>query len=138
MAEQHYEGGCHCGAVRYEADIDLDQGTIRCNCSLCAKTRAWFAFVPADKFSLKSGSDSLLDYRWKPPSKPAPNITYHSCSSCGIRTHAEGKGSDGRTMAAVFVATLEGADPDQLANSIRYVDGLNEQFTRPPEHIDAL
>lgn len=92
MAEQHYEGGCHCGAVRYEADIDLEQGTLRCNCSLCAKTRAWFAFIPADKFALKTGANSLLDYRWKPPSKPAPNITYHSCATCGVRTHAEGKG----------------------------------------------
>ena len=138
MAEQHFEGGCHCGAVRYEAEIDFGKGTLRCNCSLCAKTRAWFAFVPADNFSLKNGADSLLDYRWKPPSKPSPNITYHFCRTCGVRTHAEGKGPDGSAMAAVFVATLEGADPDELAKSVRYVDGLHEQFTQEPEHTDAL
>ncbi len=136
MSEQHYDGGCHCGAVRYEAD--LGQGTLRCNCTLCSKTRAWFAFIPADKFALKSGGESLLDYRWKPPSKPAPNITYHSCSTCGVRTHAEGKGPDGSAMAAVFVATLESADPNLLAKSVRYVDGLHEQFDRSPEHTDAL
>ena len=138
MAEKHYEGGCHCGAVRYEADIDLGQGTIRCNCTLCSKTRAWFAFIPAGNFSLRKGEDALLDYRWTPPGKAEPNITYHSCSTCGVRTHAEGKGPDGSAMAAVFVATLEGADPDELAKSVRYVDGLHGQFKQPPEHTDAL
>jgi hypothetical protein len=138
MAAQHYQGGCHCGAVAYEADIDLGQGTIRCNCTLCSKTRAWFAFIPAGNFSLRKGEDALLDYRWTPPGKAEPNITYHSCSTCGLRTHAEGKGPDGSAMAAVFVATLEGADPDELAKSVRYVDGLHGQFNKPPEHTDAL
>jgi hypothetical protein len=29
MAEQHSEGGCHCGAVRYEVDLDFDQGSLK-------------------------------------------------------------------------------------------------------------
>ena len=52
MATQTHHGGCHCGAVRYAVDLDLDQGTMRCNCSLCRKSRAWFAFAPAEAFKL--------------------------------------------------------------------------------------
>ena len=138
MAEQHYQGGCHCGAARYEVDLDLEKGTLRCNCSLCSKSRAWFAFAPAEKFQLRSGEDNEIRYRWRPENRPEPNLTYYICSTCGVRTHAEGMDPKGNHTVAVQVATLEGADPDVLARSIHYVDGRHDHFDREPEHTDAL
>ena len=138
MAEQTYRGACHCGAVRYSAALDLDRGTMRCNCSLCSKSRAWFAFAPADKFALESGADGLTTYRWTPPGKSEPNLSYHSCASCGVRTHADGTGPGGARTVAVQVATLENANPDVLAAGIKYVDGRNDHFDRAPEDTRLL
>jgi len=138
MAEQTHNGSCHCGAVRYSVDIDLAKGTLRCNCSLCRKTRAWFAFAPAGNFRLDTGADKLTAYRWTPEGKEQPNLTYHSCANCGVRTHAEGQGPDGPTVA-IQVATINGLNRDLLVDGIRYVDGLHDDFQHPPrEDIRGL
>jgi hypothetical protein len=138
MTMQTHKGGCHCGAVRFEADVDLAQGTLRCNCSICSKARAWFAFVPAAKFRLLKGEDALADYQWTPPNREHPNLHYHFCKTCGIRAFAAGKNPKGEDIRAIAVSVLEDANADELAKSIKYVDGRHDRFDRPPEDIRAL
>ena len=64
-----YQGSCHCGDVRFEADVDLAEGTFRCNCTLCFKSRAWMAAVPALSFRLLAGHASRHDDFKTPPAE---------------------------------------------------------------------
>ena len=134
MSKQTYSGGCHCGAVRYEANIDFSKGTIRCNCSMCAKSRAWLVAVAQEDFNLKSGADALTAYRFN-----TERIEHLFCKHCGIKCFGRGKGADGKGMAAVMVSTLENIpDAELAALRVMYVDGRNDNFTKPPAETRYL
>ena len=129
-----YEGSCHCGAVRFTADIDLGKGTTRCNCSICTKARAWFAIIKSDQFRLTKGADAMADYQWAPPGRE-PNLHYRFCKTCGVRVFAQGKQEAmGGVFYAVAIAALNDvdADADALAKSIKYVDGRHDQYAKAP------
>jgi hypothetical protein len=139
-AKTHF-GSCHCGAVRFEADLDLTEGTTRCNCSSCAKGRAWFVFAKgAESFRLKSGKEALTDYQWTPPGKPHGGLTFAFCKVCGVRAYARGDlQALGGTFHAVPVATLDDVTPEEMESSpIRYVDGLHDDYTQPPANTRWL
>lgn len=134
MALKTYAGSCHCGAVRFTADIDLAKGTTRCNCSICTKARAWFAIVKKDAFHLVSGESALADYQWIPPNRTEANLHYRFCTTCGIRPFAQGVNpSVGGVFYAVSISTLADADPDDLAKSIKYVDGRHDHYDKTPD-----
>jgi hypothetical protein len=134
MATKTYAGSCHCGAVRFEADIDLDEGSTRCNCSVCAKARAWFIIVPPGRARFTGGAEAMTEYEWVPPGRQHSFLHFRFCKTCGIRTF--GRGGDeaqGNGFCFVNVAALDDVDPEQLAAApIRHVDGRNDRYDQSP------
>ncbi|EKF42012.1 glutathione-dependent formaldehyde-activating protein [Nitratireductor indicus C115] len=100
-----YEGGCHCGAVRYNVEVDL-ANPITCNCSYCQKRGSILAFTPAENFMLEQGEDSLTEYRFN-----TKTIAHLFCSACGMESFARGVMPEGTKMAAINVRCLDGVDP---------------------------
>jgi hypothetical protein len=140
MTVKTHHGGCHCGAVSYEADIDLAaSSTTRCNCSICSKARAWFVIVKPDKVRLIQGEGAMADYQWNPPGQDQPHLHYRFCKTCGVRAFASADSSaPGGAFYAIAVSTLEDADPDELAASIKYVDGRSGHYDRQPDDIRLM
>lgn len=109
MENNSFEGGCHCGAVRYRVTgLDLSS-TIVCNCSRCAKVGHILSFVPADSFALLKGEDHLTDYQFN------KKVIHHLfCDVCGVQSFSRGVGQDGSPTVAINVRCLDGVDLETL------------------------
>ncbi len=139
MALETLTGSCHCGSVRFEADLDLAEGSNRCNCSYCSKARSWFAFAKgAQRFRLLDGSN-LSEYRWTPPGHTEPHLTYGFCRICGVRAFARGElDSLGGTFHAIHVPTLDLSPEARASIPIHYVNGRDGRYDQTPEHPEAM
>ena len=130
-----YHGSCHCGAVRFEADIDFAQGTNKCNCSICTKTRNWNVLLKPDAFRLLSGADALSDYQFG--SKAGHHLF---CKHCGVRSfergHLEQIGGD---YVSVKVLALDDANVDEiLAAPVRFANVRDNAWWNPPAETRHL
>jgi hypothetical protein len=103
-----YEGGCHCGRVAYEVDVDLGR-MVTCNCSYCQRRGSVLAFAPAQSFTLLKGEDALSEYRFH-----TRQIQHLFCESCGIESFARAAMPDGTPTVAINVRCLDGVEPAAL------------------------
>ena len=96
-----YEGGCHCGRVRFRVTADLDRVTA-CNCSICTKKVFLHLIVPPEQFALLSGEDALATYRFN-----TGTAQHTFCKHCGIHPFY-----------------VPRSDPDKIDVNVRCLDGV--------------
>ena len=97
-----YEGGCHCGRVRFRVTADLDRVTY-CNCSMCTKKGFLHLIVPPEQFELVSGRDDLTTYTFH------TGVAKHTfCRHCGIHPFY-----------------VPRSDPDKIDVNVRCLDGID-------------
>lgn len=130
-----YHGSCHCGAVCYQATLDLAAGTGKCNCTYCSKIRSWNA--RATDFELLAGETALGDYGrdWG-----EGNIHHRFCTRCGVTLYGHGHIPEmGGDFVSVHVNTLDDASIDELVSGqVLHMDGRHDNWMNPPADTRAM
>jgi hypothetical protein len=120
-------GGCHCGAVVWEAQLPDEVVADDCNCSICSMTGFLHVIVPESRFRLISGKDQLTEYTFNTGA-----AKHLFCRRCGIKSfYVPRSNPDG------FSLNLNCMDRTQFSNvEIRAFDGRNwEQNAAALAHL---
>ena len=105
-----YQGGCHCGAVRFEIEAPEQVVSQDCNCSICAKVGFLHLIVPKSKFTLLSGADNLTTYTFN------TGVAKHQfCKTCGVKSFY-----------------IPRSNPDGVDVNLRCLDTRPQQLTIEP------
>jgi len=109
-------GGCHCKAVRFEADVPEAVEILDCNCSICAASGFRHLIVLHGDFRLISGADKLTSYRFGTGA-----ADHLFCRVCGIKSFYQP-----RSHPEAWSVNLNALDDAPgLDISVRRFDGRN-------------
>ncbi len=122
---QTYDGGCHCGRVRFRVRDDLSRVT-ECNCSICTKKGFLHLIVPRDRFELLSGEGELTSYRFN------TGVAEHLfCRTCGVHSFYVPRSDPDKMDVNVRCLDLGAVDLGSL--TVKHFDGRNwEDAIRDP------
>lgn len=119
-----HDGGCHCGAVKFEILAEPEQTITDCNCSICAMSGYQHLFVAKDEFNLLTDEKELSTYTFG-----SHTAQHYFCKNCGVksfyipRSHPNG-----------YSINLRCVDPSKFTNIvIEPFDGANWE-----KNIDGL
>lgn len=117
-----HTGSCHCGAVKFEADIDVAAGATRCNCSICVRVAQSSSIIKPSAFKLLAGEGGMGMYEWG--MKVGKR---YFCKTCGVHCfgtgHLEQLGGD---YVSVNWNCIDDIDVGQV--KIGYWDGRHNNW----------
>lgn len=127
MTLRTYHGSCHCGAVRFEADLDLTQPTYRCNCSICRRTRFWAAVAREEGFRIVAGEGELTMYLFN-----TRKNQHWFCRHCGVRAWGVGTETPIGKMYGINLGCLTDVNDEELSRvPVTCVDGAADRQSVP-------
>jgi hypothetical protein len=120
-----FEGGCHCGAVRFRVRAPVPLEAVDCNCSICSKKGFLHLIVTKDAFELLSGERDLTTYTFN-----TKTAKHTFCKVCGVhpfytpRSHPDGidvnvRCLDGNAMSKFAISTFNGQEWEANVEKIR-------------------
>jgi hypothetical protein len=121
MTKATISGGCHCRAVRFEAEVPAEVELLDCNCSICAMTGFKHLIVPHADFRLLSGREALTAYRFG-----TGTAEHLFCSVCGVKSFYQPRSHP--EAWSVNANALD--DASGLALTVRTFDGRNWEAAR--------
>jgi len=108
------EGGCHCGRVRFRAQVDLDLLS-QCSCSICTKKGIFHLPVSPADFELLRGKNALTVYTFE------TGVAQHPfCSHCGMHPFY-----------------IPRSQPDRITVNARCLDGIDGPSLKPTRYFDG-
>ncbi len=112
---QRYEGGCHCGRVRYGIETELKTAT-ECNCSICMKKGVINHRVAPERLHVVQGRDALGLYQFG-----THTAKHWYCKTCGIHVFSNPRRAP--DQYAVNLRTLDDIHRLVAGIEIRHFDG---------------
>lgn len=125
-----FEGGCHCGAVRFEVRSDEPIEVERCNCSICSMSGYLHLIVPISQFSITKGEGNLVEYTFN-----SGVAKHYFCENCGIkpfyvpRSNPEGMDVNVNCLDEIpehmRIVNFDGANWEQNAHKLAHKTAVN-------------
>jgi hypothetical protein len=105
-AHSWHPGGCHCGAVRFEAALPAVVEAQSCNCSMCRMVGFVHVIVPESRFRLTAGADAITTYSFN------TGVAQHTfCGICGVKAFYRPRSNpDGWSVNARCLDDVSGID----------------------------
>ena len=122
-----HRGGCHCGRVCFEVQAPATLQVLECTCSICRMSGFLHLIVPAERFHLVSGAESIVEYTFN-----TGTAKHRFCRHCGIksfyipRSHPDGIDVNARclepaTITALTVLAFDDTDRDAATAAIAHL-----------------
>ncbi|XP_006101464.2 centromere protein V [Myotis lucifugus] len=128
-----HTGGCHCGAVRFEVWASADLHIFDCNCSVCKKKQNRHFIVPASRFKLLKGAESITTYTFN-----THKAQHTFCKRCGVQSFYTPRSNPGGfgiaphcldegTVRSMVIEEFNGSDWEKAMKEHKTIKNMSKE-----------